>query len=1658
VSEEHKAVEYLRRVVAELRTARERLRNLEEDLRAPIAIVGFGCRYPGDVDSPDALWDLVAAGRDAIGLFPADRDWDSGPYLVRRGGFISHAADFDAGFFEISPREALAMDPQQRLALEVTWEALEHAGIDPHTLRGSDTAVFTGASQQQYGSALHESPDEVAGHRLTGTANSVVSGRVAYLLGLSGPAMTVDTACSSSLVAIHLACQALRDRECGLALAGGVTVMATPGTIAEFGRLGGLAADGRCKAFAAAADGIGLAEGAGVLVLERQEDAHRHGHRVWAVLRGSAINQDGASNGLSAPSGPAQQWVIEKALANARIDAADIDAVEAHGTGTALGDPVEANAIMATYGGCRAARRPLWLGSLKSNIGHAQAAGGVGSVIKMVLGMSHGVLPPTLHAQVATPHVDWSSGAVRLLTAARPWPAGAGRPRRAAVSSFGISGTNAHLIVEQAADQDTADQDTAEPAESPRPVWLLSGRSAQALRAQAVRLGRRVRDRPELSVPDLAHSLAVTRACWEHRAALLGAGRTELLDQLDALAALREHPGLVTGVARAGALAFLFSGQGGQRAGMGAQAYAAFPAFALALDEACAELDPLLGRSLRQAIFAAPDPGALDRTDLAQPALFAVQVALSRLLESWGLAPDVVLGHSVGEVAAAHVAGILSLPDAAALVAARGRLMQALPGSGAMVAVQAGESAVLPLLNGTSETVSLAALNGTRAVVLSGHEEAVLSIAALLREQGHATWRLRTSRAFHSPLMQPILEQLRAVAEKLTYRPARIPVVSTLTGLTGGLDSADYWARQAREPVNFARALHTLTGDRGADRLVELGPDATLTKQARVAVPDATVLLATLRRGRPEPETLVELAAQLHVTGTSPRWAGILPGRAVALPTYPFQRQRYWLGPAASALCLAEMVSVRRQPWLADHTVHGATLLPGTAFVELALRAGRAAGRPYVGELVLHTPLDLSNGAEAELRATVTSGDADHRPLRIESRPAGGAEWTCHATGTLGRVPPAGPAPPGWSAGDAVDITDHQQRCERRGLRYGPALRGLAGVWRDGPDLLAEAVPPAGLAVSSTADFHPAVLDAALQALLIDTDGAAALPFSWTGVCRHRPVTGRLRARITPLGTRGVAVAVFDEQGQLALSIDSLLLRPAPAALLQLEWAPMEWVPNGASREPGGVALIGAPSPAIRSARRHPTLGAFLGSLGESAPPATIAVCPPSPANDTPDLPAAVHIALRDALRTLSALLTHPELTRSHLTLLTRDATSDNPNLAAATIRALWRTAATEHPHRITLLDTDATDAALDVLLTTREPDVAVRNGIPHVSRLVPVRGRLAGVRFDPDTTVLITGGTGALGAQLARHMVARHGVRHLILTSRRGLDAPGARQLQGELGVTVTANDLSDPAQVAALLASIPPERPLSAIVHAAGAVRDAPVTSLTAQQLTTVLRPKIDAAWQLHQHTRHLDLTVFCLCSSLAGTIGTAGQGNYAAANAFLDALARHRARAGLAATAIVWGWWDQTGMTERLTGNDRRRLREFGLTPMSVAEGLTLFDAGLRAAEPVVVAARLQSDKITWPAADPVPVPARHHGDMLDLVRAHTAAALGYSVAEAITADTEFAALGLDSLTLLELRNRLSTAIGRDLSLLAILDHATPQLLARHLRSELDRGEQG
>uniref|UniRef100_UPI0011777236 type I polyketide synthase n=1 Tax=Amycolatopsis kentuckyensis TaxID=218823 RepID=UPI0011777236 len=835
----------------------------------PIAIVAMACRFPGDIRSPEDLWDLVARGADALSAPPADRGWPSGLAAVKAGGFLAGAADFDAELFGISPREATAMDPQQRLLLETAWELFERAGRDPRSVRGERIGVFAGTNGQDYPALLADAGEDVAGYVGTGNAAAVVSGRIAYAFGLEGPAVTVDTACSSSLVALHWARQALRAGECDLAVAGGVTVMATPGAFVEFDRQGGLAPDGRCKAFAEGADGTGWGEGAGLLLVERLSDARRNGHEILAVVRGSAVNSDGASNGLTAPNGPSQQRVIRAALADAGLKPSEVDAVEAHGTGTKLGDPIEAQALLATYGQGR--EEPLWLGSVKSNLGHTQAAAGVAGIIKVVMAMRNGVLPQTLHVDAPSSHVDWSAGAVEVLTETRKWPSD--RPRRAGVSSFGISGTNAHTILEQAPD-DVVVHDTAPVGLLPVPV---SAQTEPGLREQARRLLAAERG----ALPDVAFSLATGRAALPRRAVVLAEDDGDLVRGLTALAEGAPDPGVLRADVQPGSLAVLFTGQGAQRAGMGRGLYDRFPVYAEAFDAVCAEFDRLLERPLHDVVFAG---STLDDTGSAQPALFAVEVALYRLFSSWGVRPDFVAGHSIGEISAAHVAGVLSLVDACRLVAARASLMQALPAGGAMVSIAAPESAIT-----LSEGVSIAAVNGPESVVISGGESEVLAIAEEFAERGVKTKRLAVSHAFHSPLMDPMLDDFRAVAETLTYHPARIPVLSNVSGALAEPFTAEYWVRHVREAVRFADGVATLRSA-GVDVFLELGPDGVLSSM----VPGRAI--PALRRDRDEERTFFTALAGLYTAGVPVDWTG-LPGHRIPVPTHAFQRERFWPAP-----------------------------------------------------------------------------------------------------------------------------------------------------------------------------------------------------------------------------------------------------------------------------------------------------------------------------------------------------------------------------------------------------------------------------------------------------------------------------------------------------------------------------------------------------------------------------------------------------------------------------------------------------------------------------------------------------------------------------------------------------------------------------------------
>ncbi|WP_432011350.1 type I polyketide synthase [Streptomyces cucumeris] len=2048
IDQQEKLVRYLKKVAVELNETRAQLEEVESRATEPLAIIGMSCRYPGGVASPEELWELVASGRDAITGLPDDRGWDlerlydpdpeqTGKVYARGGGFVDRIGEFDAEFFGISPREATAMDPQQRLLLEASWEAFEDARIDVTSLRGSDTGVYCGLSVTDYGMGPEKDVAQVEGFQLTGGAASVSSGRISYLLGLEGPAVSVDTACSSSAVALHMAVQALRAGECSLALAGGVTLMPSPFMLREFSRQRGLSTDGRCRAYAASADGTGFSDGLGMVVLERLSDARRNGRRILGLIRGTALNQDGASNGLTAPNGPSQERVIRQALASAGLRPSDVDAVDGHGTGTKLGDPIEAQALLATYGRDREGD-PLWLGSIKSNIGHTSAGAAVAGVIKMVMAMRHDLLPPTLHVDEPSPHVDWESGRVELLTEARKWAPADGRPRRAGVSSFGVSGTNAHIIVEEApAEEPVAGEGTAPAA--PLPV-VVSARTDSALRAQLERLRAHLTARPELSLVDTAYSLVTSRALLDRRAVVVATDRDELLARLADVAPESGVPGQT---------AFLFTGQGSQRSGMGLELAGAFPVFDRALSELCAELDPRLGRSVRELLAAESD--LLNSTEFTQVVLFAVEVALFRLAESLGIRPDYLIGHSVGEIAAAHVAGVLSLADAAELVVARGRLMGGLPSGGAMVAVQATEAEVAESLAGFEGRLEIAAVNGPMAVVVSGDEGAAEEWLQLPCWEGRKTTRLRVSHAFHSPRMEPMLAEFRTVAERLTYAEPRIPVVSNVSGeLVAGFD-AEYWVRHVRQAVRFADGVATLW-DLGVRRFLELGPDAVLTAMARQCVEDDSeaAFIPALRAKRTECDTFAAFLGRVHTAGLEVDWNAFYVNtgaRSVDLPTYAFQRENYWLMPSArgdvAAAGLDEVehpvlaasvqlgdrdewlftgrISTETQPWVRDHVVLGVVIVPGTAWVELASVAGRRVGAPVVDELVMESPLLLEEDSAAQLRVTVgPAGEDGRREVAVFARPEGGddeqPELTCHARGWLAAedtTPVSSWLPAQWPPAGGTEMTADALYVgmAELGFDYGPLFQGVRAAWQVDGDCYAEVALP-GDTGGEGFGIHPALFDASLHSGLLQDDGprdTAFLPFSWSGVRTGRRGLSRVRVRMRRVDETAFGLDVVSEHGEPVLSLARLDMRPVDPAQLErlrhggrqsvyrLDWAP---VAVGTGQQPVRAAVLGA---LAATGDRFPDLATLETALadGASAPGLVLA------AVDTPDgeVAGAAREAAAGALALVQRWLASEWLGEARLVVVTRRAVSvggEAPDVAQAAVWGLLRSAQSEHPDRFVLVDLDGDEPDWAGVLDGDEPQLAVRGDRTFAPRLntaaapaddtwrlsvtrkgsledveviasdarrplaadevrigvraagvnfrdvlialgvypddVPLGAEAAGVvletgpevtdltvgdrvfgivmesfgpvavapralvapmpeewsftqaasvpvayatayyglvdlaglcagervlvhaaaggvgtaavqiarhlgaevfatagpskqemvraagvaddhiatsretgfrdaflevtqgagvdvvlnsltgefvdasldllprggrfvemgkadirdaeavaaeradvayrAFDlweagprrlgellteivdlfrrgvlefapirtwdvrqgrealrhlreglnvgkvvltvpaplgPEGTVVVTGGTGGLGALFARHLADVHGVRDLLLLSRRGPEADGAAALVAELEglgcrAHVVACDVSDRDQLTAALAML--ERSVTGVVHAAGVLDDGVVESLSPEQVERVMRPKVDAAWHLHELTQDMDLSAFVLFSSVASLMGSPGQANYAAANAALDALAASRRAVGLPATSLAWGLWSEAaGMAAQLGQEELARLERMGMSALTAETGLALFDQALDVDAAVVAPVRLETAALRAQArAGMLPpllrglvrtpvrpvdtgaaalaqrlagVPeADRERIVLELVQAQVASVLGHASAASVDPERAFKELGFDSLSAVELRNRLTQATGVRLAATVVFDHPSPAAIARHLLPEI------
>jgi polyketide synthase 12 len=2044
-----------------------RLNDARKHGAEPIAILGMGCRLPGGVTSPDDLWQLLIEERDANSEFPADRGWDLdalfGPdpeapraTYVRAGSFVSDVGDFDPAFFGIGPREAEAIDPQQRLLLEATWEALERSRIDPNSLHGSDTGVFFGVGGQEYGPRICDETEGFAGYLSTGTTTGVASGRVAYTLGLEGPAVTVDTSCSSSLVAVHLAIQSLRSAECELAVVGGATVVCSPSIFVGLGQHRALAEDGRCKPFAAAADGFGVAEGAGVLVLATLSCARSLGYPVIALIRGSAVGQDGASDGLSAPSGAAQQKVIWRALANAGLGAGDVAVVEAHGTGTTVGDPIEARALQATYGSAHSAAWPLLVGSVKSNIGHSQQASGVAGMIKAILSIHHGVVPATLNLDSPTHQVDWSSGTIEVVGSARAWPDRPHQPRRAGVSSYGISGTNAHVILEEA----PAESATEEPAAEHPPIvpWILSAKSASALADQAARLRSFVQQHPDLDPGDVAYSLITTRALFDHRAVALGADRDELLSGLTAIACSESAPNVVIGKATAGGrTVFVFPGQGSQWMGMAVELLDSAPAFGDQMrlcDKAFAEfVDWSLLEVLRNGA-GAPD---LNRVDVVQPVLFAVMVSLAAQWRAQGIEPDAVLGHSQGEIAAAYVAGALSLRDAAQVVTLRSKALTAIAGTGGMASIARPVEQVLTLIEPWTGSISVAAHNGPFSTVVTGDATALDElIAACEREEVQAT-RIPVDYASHSAHVDQLRETLSKSLSGLQPRTSDIAFISAVTGAeldTASLDG-NYWFTNLRQPVLFQQAVQWAYGH-GFDTFIESSSHPVLTigiQESLEDYGDNHAVIGTLRRSEGGMRKVLLSAADAHVNGKSPNWTGMFQdtgARHIDLPTYAFEHKRYWMDTGtgiinASGLgitaaehpllgavvaqadsdevILTGRLSLASHPWLADHKVFGTVIVPGAAMVEMALHAGECAGSPRLDELILLAPLVIDEHRGVAVQLVVGQWtESGERPVRIYSRIDDGVDrrWTRHAEGVLGpdstptgqaeieQWPPAGAEP--------IDVSELYQALAARGYEYGPTFRGLRSAWRHNGEVFVEAMLPEQTqqkADASRFGLHPVLLDSVLHGAafggVLAASDVTRLPFEWQGVSLDVVGATRVRARIAFDEGDRISISVMDERGGPIGRIDSLALQSVSPGQLRvstaaddevyaLDWVPLA-TPKGGTDEiatdnvtvlrclttvstgaelpdgsrqtlihalhrvknwlssenrsddarlvaltcgaiaidssedvadlgqaavwgllrtaqaenPGQISLVDiddwsradvAVAEAISRDESQLALrdgvcfaprlvrpadervgsaqlveaGATwrLSTLGNGTLDSTNVFLRPWPESDRPLESGEVRIGLRctgvNFRDVLTALGVYPdpgadvggegagvvlEVAEDVVRFVPGDrvmgmfygagsvvvtdhrmivpipsgwsyaqaaavpavfltayygladlahasagervlvhAATGGVGMAAVQLARRWglEVYATASPAKwetlrsmgfdddhiansrtvefeqkfsevtggagfdivLNSLTGEFIDAALRLLprggrfiemgkadirasgeIAARHPGVQYRafdvfeagpdraqeifcelvklfeNGELHPlpARSWDIRHALDAYRFlsrarhvgklvlgvptpmNPEGTVLITGGTGVLGALLARHLVTRHGVRNLLLISRRGLAADGAAAIESELtelgaSVRIAACDAADRDALQALLAEVPAEHPLTAVIHAAGVLNDAVFAAQTPRHLEEVLRPKIDAAWNLHELTADADLSAFILFSSVASLFGSLGQANYAAANAFLDGLAQHRRHRGLPGLALAWGWWAQaSGMTGHLYERDRARLSRMGFIPMSSADGLALFDAALWQARSFAMPAQISRTAIR---SDPsgTGLPSMFRGliraarrtaaavesssnlrqrlasmsaseqerELLDIVRSHAAAVLGHNSADAVGADQEFKNLGFDSLGAVEFRNRLKSVTGLKLPTTAVFDHPTPTTLARYLTGVLESGE--
>nr|AIT55260.1 GulC [Pyxidicoccus fallax] len=1778
----------------------------------PIAIIGIGCRYPGGVKDLKSFAQLLRDGADATGDIPADR-WDveahyspdpgtPGKMRTRRGGFLPDVKTFDADFFGISPREAQSMDPQQRLLLEVSYEALEDAGIPTASLSGSTTGVYIGITLAEYADRLPDDPRLIDVYSGTGTYLNVAAGRLSYVYGLQGPCMAVDAACASSLVTVHLAAQALRHRECGLALAGGVSLMLSPETTIYLSQTGALAPDGRCKTFDARANGYGRAEGCGILVLKRLSDALRDKDRIHALIRGTAVSQDGASSGLTVPNGRAQQKVIQSALKDAAVRSEDVSYVEAHGTGTPLGDPIELNALQAVYGQ-READWPLHVGSLKTNFGHAEAAAGVGGIIKTVVALQERQIPAHLHFEKLNPLITIDPTRVVIPTRPTPWQTRGERKRLAGVSSFGFSGVIAHAVLEEAPAPEAAVEQPAMPAgERPLHVLPLTAKHPRALSELISAYRHTVGALDAGRLADLGYTASRKRGHHAHRAWFAFRDKEELLQQLEAATRGHELPGAVLQrQARDDVkVVMVFPGQGSQWVGMGQQLMRTSPVFREAIHELDRAMRPWADFSLLEVLGARGGEDPFTRVSIVQPTLFAVQVALARQWEAWGVRPHAVIGHSMGEVAAACVAGALSMEDAAAVICRRSQLVQATSGQGAMALVELSPAEVEAAIAPHGDRVSIAAYNGPSTVLLSGEPAAVDEVLTALQERGAFCRRVKVDYASHCAQMDPLLGRIRSELAHVKPRKGGVPIYSTARGevIDGSRMDAGYWADNLRRPVLFHAQVKALLAD-GMSALLEISPHPVLLPSMQKTLDEAggqQLVLPSLRRDEDEPRSLATSLGALFGLGHPVDFSAFTPrsGRLVETPRYPWQRREFWLTRKASkrrhALGGAEGhpliggafrpavgpesyywefdVDEERLAFIADHRVRGMTVLPGTAYLDLALSAARAAfgdkGFPLsqvsfrealtlLPEQPRRVQLSLVREAEGAFSVCVSSRDA--------ASPATG-EWTLHATMRLDVEAPAtggaraeGQVTPPAGA-ELRDARTHYRLMKEGGLAYGPRFQGLAEVHCGQHEALGRlrALPELGLDGADHV-FHPALWDAAhqaLAALLGRQDGHASGPSTWIprGIERvsvsgtvpaREALWVRASARVDADGaTARGDLQVLDDAGRVLVETRGLTLLRRDADNLDdvRQWFFRPVLREAPLREEapadGTWLVLGAPGPlhdrvvAELRGRGLDTVQAFPANSWEEQDAARFHLSPADPehlrrlmervsadrplrglinlqpyqvargdaASSAPEgVLSALYMEVLDQARALQGV-SRRERPKLVLVSGVSQGAEAEPDLVAAPLQGLGRVIAAELPrlHCVQVQlggqepEVEARDLVRELYANDGEDEVVLRGGARHVRRLERlVPGAAPAAPIHADGTYLLTGGLGGLGLAFASWLADR-GARHLALVSRRPpseeararLDALRARGVE----VLVREVDLSREDSVAALFRELDERMPpLRGVLHLAGVLDDATLFQQNEQRLAAVRGPKVTGTRLLHAHTQHRKLDFFVLFSAGATLLGSPGQANYAAVNAFMDAFAPHRQRLGLPALSINWGVWDEVGLAAA-SAQRGQRLREQGLFPIPPAQGLQAFELALSLAganvailpirlarwlreHPDLAGASLFKELVRGlddsEAEAEAPIleqlratvdPHEQRECLRRWVGRQLAAVLRRDPAS-MQREQNFSAMGVDSLMALEFRNRLERSLHVRLPPTMVFNHPSIEALCGFLEPKLGMG---